>query len=43
VVTQLSPSDLDALTHFVRDRVHTVAPRIGSILGIPCLPLGAVP
>ena len=43
VVTQLSSPDLDALTQFVRDRIYSVAPRIGSILGIPGLPLGPVP
>ena len=43
VVTQLSNLDLDALTNFVIERVHSVAPRIESILGIPGLPLGPVP
>lgn len=43
VMTQLSVSDLDALTKFVTERVHSVALRIGSILGIPGLPLGPVP
>ena len=43
VVTQLSAPDFDALTRFVTERVHSVASRIGSILGIPGLPLGPVP
>lgn len=40
IVTQLLLPDLDALTEFVKDRVHSVASRVGSILGIPDLPLG---
>lgn len=43
VVTQLSAPDLDALTKFVTERVHSVAPRIGNILGFQGLPLGPVP
>jgi hypothetical protein len=43
VVTQLLPPDLDALTKFVTDRVHSVGLRVGTILGIPGLPLGSNP
>lgn len=43
LVTQLSAPDFDALTRFVTERVHSVASRIGNILGIPGLPLGPVP
>lgn len=43
VVAQLSAPDLDALTKFVTERVHSVAARIGSIIGMPGLPLGPVP
>ena len=42
VVTQLSAPDLEALTKFMAARVISIVARIGSILGLPSLPLGPV-